>query len=99
MSGFGTLEIWSYDSWYNYPLPIRKHLINELLTNAWIQVCSQHNYLERYLTKVGYGMYATGEYIHFIFAQDFSSGDYYFVYAAGEKNVVGLIHPNPDIED
>ena len=44
-------------------------------------------------------MYTTGEYYHLIFPYNFSFGDYLFVYDAGKNNVVGLIHPIPDIED
>ena len=35
----------------------------------------------------------TVEYDHLIFPQKVSSDDYWFVYAAGENNVVILIHP------
>ena len=32
------------------------------------------------------------------FTHKFSSGDYLSVYNTGDNNVVGLIHPTPDIE-
>ena len=41
-------------------------------------------------------MSATGEYDPFVFPHKFSSGDYYFVYAAGENNFVGLLKPTPE---
>ena len=44
-------------------------------------------------------MSATREYYHLIFPQNFSFGHYFFVYAAGENYVVGLIHPTPYNED
>ena len=74
-------------------------LITYLITNIWIQVCSHPDSLEKYFTKVGCGISATVKYDHLVFTQNFSSGDYLFVYADGENNVVSLIHPNPDSED
>ena len=44
-------------------------------------------------------MSATREDAHLIFTQNFSSGDYLFVYAYGDNNIVGLITPTPDSED
>ena len=41
----------------------------------------------------------TGEYDHLIFTQNFSSGDYLFVYATGDNSVVGLIQITPDSAD
>ena len=40
-------------------------------------------------------MSVTREDDHLFFPQNFSSGDYSFVYAADNNNVVGLIHPIP----
>ena len=48
---------------------------------------------------MGCGIPANGWYDHFIFPQRFSSGDYLFVYADGDNNVVGLIHSTLDSED
>ena len=42
---------------------------------------------------------STGEDEQFFFTQMLSSGDYFFVYAAGENNGVGLIQPTPDSVD
>ena len=44
-------------------------------------------------------MYSTRKDDHLVFKHKLSSGDYLFVYDAGKNNVVGLIHPIPDIED
>ena len=44
-------------------------------------------------------MSVTREDDHLFFTQRFSSGDYYFVYAADNNNVVGLIHPTPESAD
>ena len=41
-------------------------------------------------------MSATREDGHLIFTQKLSSGDYFFVYADGDNNVVGLVQPTPD---
>ena len=60
---------------------------------------SKPNSLEIYFTKVGCGMSATREYYHLILTHNFPFSHYFFVYAAGENNVVGLIHPTPNNED
>ena len=44
-------------------------------------------------------MSVNGEDDHLTFTQKFSSGDYLFVYAAGENNVVSLIQTNTYSED
>ena len=44
-------------------------------------------------------MSATGEDEHLIFLHNFSSGDYFFVCADGNNNVVGLIQITPDSVD
>ena len=41
-------------------------MITHLITKAWIQVCSEPKYLERYFTKLGCGMSTTGEYDHLV---------------------------------
>ena len=46
---------------------------------------------------MGYVISATGEDDRLLFTQRLSSSNYFFVYAAGENNVVGLIQPTPDI--
>ena len=81
------------------PDSCKQILINHLFTKACIQVFSQPNSPEIYFTKVGCGMYATREYYHLIFPQNFSFGHYLFVYAAGDNNVVGLVNATPDNED
>ena len=43
--------------------------------------------------------YITQEYYQLIFPHNFSSGDYSFVDATNENNIVGLIHPIQNIED
>ena len=48
---------------------------------------------------MGFGMSAIGEDDQFIFLQKLYSDDYLFVYASDDNNVVGLIHPTPDISD
>ena len=74
-------------------------MITKFLTKAYIQACSKPDSLERYFTKVGYGISATGKYCHLIFPHKFSSGYYLFVYAAGYNIVVSLINPTPDSAD
>ena len=44
-------------------------------------------------------MSATGEDDHLIFPHNLSSVDYLSIYDAGDNNVVGLIHTNPDSAD
>ena len=48
---------------------------------------------------MGYGISTTVEHDHLIFLQNFSSRDYFFLYDSDDNNVVGLIHPNPEITD
>ena len=43
-------------------------------------------------------MSTNAEYDHLIFTQKLSYGDYLFVYADGNNNIFGLIHPTPDSE-
>ena len=74
-----------------FPASRKRIFITHLPTKAWIQSCSQPDSLERYFTKVGYGMSATGEDDHLIFPQKFSSSDYLFFYSAGDNSVAGLI--------
>ena len=44
-------------------------------------------------------MYITGEYEPLNFLQKFSYGDYYFVYASDENNVVYFIQPTIESAD
>ena len=44
-------------------------------------------------------MYAIREYYRFIFPNKYYSGDYYFVYASDDNNVVGLLQPTPYISN
>ena len=92
--GSGNLGIWQLGK---FPASCKQTLITHILTKVWIQVCSQPNSLEKYFAKVGFGMSDTVEYDHFIFPQNFSSGDYLFFYNPGENSVVGF--PTPDSED
>ena len=70
----------------------KKILTNKIPTKAWIQVCSNTDSIDRYLTKVGCVMSATRKYDYLIFTHKFSSSDYIFVYAADDNKIVGLIH-------
>ena len=82
-----------------FPDSRNRSLTTHLIIKAWIQVCSRPDSVERYFTKVGCGMSATGEYKHLIFLQNLYAGDYLSVYDSGENNVVSSIHSTTDIVD
>ena len=77
----------------------KKILITHLLRKACENVSSQPDSIERYFTEVGCVMSTSGEDDHLIFPQKFSSGDYFFVYAADDNNVVVLIQATLESED
>ena len=48
---------------------------------------------------MGCGLSTIEEDHQLVFLQKFSSDYYLFIYASDDKNVVGLIHPTPEISD
>ena len=62
------------------------------------QVCSHTDYLEKYFTNIGCGMY-TRKYEIFICPHKFSSGDNYFVYDNDDNYVFGLIYITTESAD
>ena len=57
--GYGNVYLWYLGL---FPAPYYQILITNLLIKAWRHVCSQLDSLERYFTKVGCGMSATGHF-------------------------------------
>ena len=72
-------------------------LITQIFIKASIKVCSQPESLAIYFTQIGCDMFNTGEYYYQVYPKNFSSGDYSFVYAADDNNVVGLLQSTPQI--
>ena len=71
------------DEWESgrFPASRKRILITHLLKRAWDKVCSKPTSIERYFTKTGCGMTATGEDDNIICPQKFKAGDYSFQYA------------------